>query len=349
MMSRDYHWKAKLLFIAALCVAVLAAGLWYARSSARSTTYRIETHDPVSGLIADSPVELHGVEVGNVTRIELIDARTVGVLLRVAKDAPVSKATVATIVARGVAARGFTGYAYVALENTGADSGPLTIASGQQFPVIPTAPSVTNTMDTTIADAVQQVRILTRLLQSALDEKTVASLKQSAAGLQEIMATLVANNGRLGSLIVNTERDSRHIGLLLDGTTIPSLKRSMDGLQQIMATLAANNAQIGSLIVNAERDSRDIQPLLETLMANDARIGSLIVNGERDSRKIEPLLETSNAVLREFHSDALPRLYQSLDNLDGLTHLLNGLADKITRDPSTIIHGTVTPPGPGER
>src|SRR6185369_12125204 len=162
-------------------------------------------------------------------------------------------------------------------ENTGSDSGPLTIASGQQFPIIPTAPSLTNTMDTTIVDAVEQVRILTRLLQSALDEKTVASLKQSAAGLQ-----------------------------------------------QIMATLTANNAQIGSLIVNAERDSRDIQPLLETLMANDAQIASLIVNGERDSRKIEPLLETSNAVLREFHSDVLPRLYQSLDNLDDLTHLLNG-------------------------
>ena len=320
-MSTDYHWKAKVLFIATLCVAALAAGLWYLHSSAQYTTYRIETRDPVSGLIVDSPVEFHGVEVGSVRKIELTDPRTVGILLRVAKDAPVSKATVATITARGLAARGFTGYVYVALENTGGESGPLTIGSGQQFPVIQTSPSLSDTMDTTVADAAQQVRVLTQLLKSALDDKTVASLKQSLEGFQQIIGTLAANNARLGSLVVNAERDSRDIDLLLDAKTIASLKRSMEGLQQVMATLAAN----------------------------DERLGSLIVNAEQDSREIKPLLETSNAALGELHADVLPRLSQSLDNLDGLTHSLGGLADKLARDPSTVIRGTFTPPGPGER
>jgi phospholipid/cholesterol/gamma-HCH transport system substrate-binding protein len=320
-MAIDFHSKAKLLFVVILCAAALAAGLWYLRSSAQYTTYRIETHDPVSGLIVDSPVELHGVEVGSVTKIELTGPQTVGILLRVVKGAPVSKATVATIIARGLAARGFTGYVYVALENTSADSGPLTIDSGQHFPVIPTAPSLADTMDTTVADAVQQVRLLTRLLQSALDEKTVASLKQSVDEFQKIMATLAANNERLGSLIVNTERDSRNIGLLLDGKTIESLKRSVGGLQKIMATLTAN----------------------------DARLGSLIVNAERDSRELRPLLETSDATLGELHEEVLPQLHQTLDDLNGLTHSLNGLAEKIAKDPSVVIRGTATLPGPGER
>jgi hypothetical protein len=85
MTSTDYHGKAKLLFAAVLCVAALAAGLYYRHYSAQYTTYRVETHDPVSGLIVDSPVEFHGVEVGNVTKIELTDPRTVSILLRVAK------------------------------------------------------------------------------------------------------------------------------------------------------------------------------------------------------------------------------------------------------------------------
>jgi phospholipid/cholesterol/gamma-HCH transport system substrate-binding protein len=319
--TTDFHQKAKLLFIAVLCVILLAAGLWYLRSSAQYTTYRIETHYSVSGLIVDSPVELHGVEVGHVTRIELTDPQTVGILLRVTKDAPVSKATVATLTARGLAARGFTGYVYVALENIGTESGPLTIEPGQHFPVIPTTPSLTDTMDTTIADAVKQVHLLTQLLQSVLDDKAVASLKKSIEGFQEIMATLVANNGRLDSLIINTERDSRDIGRLLDGKTIESLKRSLDGLQEITATLTAN----------------------------DARLGSLIVNAERDSRTLGPLLEASNTTVRKLDTEALPRLYQSLDNLDSLAHSLNGLAEKITKDPSAVIRGTATPPGPGER
>jgi phospholipid/cholesterol/gamma-HCH transport system substrate-binding protein len=347
-MPADYHRKATLLFVAALCVAALAAGFWYLRFLAQYTTYRILTHDSISGLIVDSPVEFHGVEVGNVRKIELIDPRTVSIDLRVAKGTPVSKATVATVTSRGLAARGFTGYVYVALENTSAESGPLTIASGERFPVIATAPSVADTMDTTVADATQQVRVLVRLLRSVLDDKTIVALKQSLDGFQHVIGTLATNKAELGSLVVNADRDSRDIGRLLDAKSIASLKVSIDGLQKVMGTLAENDDRLNSLIANAESASREIRPLLETLAENDERLGSLIVNTERDSREIRPLLETSNDTLGELH-DVLPRLSRSLENLNGLTRTLDGLAEKIARDPSTVIRGTVTLPGPGER
>lgn len=315
------HLKAKLIFIVVLIAGGLGVAYWYLWSSGQYTTYRMETHDQVSGLIADSPVELHGVEIGKVTRIELIDPRTVGILVSIAKNAPISRATVATITSRGLAARGFTGYVYVALENTGAGSGPPLIEPGQQYAVIPTAPALTDTMDTSVADAVKQVRILTQLLQSMLDEKTVVSLKQSLYGFQQIIATLVANNERLGSLIANVDYDSRQIGLLLDDKTIASLKSTVGGLQDIMTTLTAN----------------------------DARLQSLLDNAEVDSREIRPLLETSNATIKELRMQIIPRLYQSLGDLDSLSHSLNGIVERITRDPSTVIRGTDTPKGPGER
>lgn len=319
-MAIAVHWKARLIFVAVLCAGGLAGGGWYVWSSAHYATYRIETHEPVSGLIAGSPVEMHGVEVGKVTRIELADPHTVGILLSIAKDAPVSKATMATITARGLAVRGFMGYVYIALENTGAESGPLTIEPRRRYRMIPAGPSQTDTMDTNVADATRQVRALATLLQSALDEKTIASLKQSVDGLQKVMAVLAANNERLASLIINAERDSRDINLLFDENTIASLKRSVDGLQRVMATLAANNDRLGSLIVNAERDSRDVRPLLDT----------------------------SNATLRELRQ-VLPRFYQAIGDLDGLAHSLNGAANRITRDPSMVVRGTTTLPGPGER
>jgi phospholipid/cholesterol/gamma-HCH transport system substrate-binding protein len=272
-MSADVHLKARLVFAAVFCASGLAAGAWYLWSSGQYTIYRIETHDPVSGLIADSPVELHGVEVGKVTKIELADPRTVAILLSVAKDAPVTRATVATITARGLAARGFTGYVYVALENTGEESGPLIVEPGRRYPVIPAAPSRIDTMDTTVAAATQKVRVLTRLLQSVLNEKTITSLKQSVGELQEMMAPLAANNDRLRSLIVNAE------------------------------------------------------------------------NGSRD---IRPLLNTSGATLRELRQ-VLPRFYQAIGDLDGLARSLNGVANRVARNPSTVIRGTVIPPGPGER
>jgi phospholipid/cholesterol/gamma-HCH transport system substrate-binding protein len=315
------HLKAKLIFIVVLSVSGIGVACWYLWSSGQYATYRLETHDSISGLMADAPVELHGVEIGRVERIELIDPRTVGILVSITRNAPISRATVATITSRGLAARGFTGYVYIALENTGAESGPPIVEPGQRYAVIPTAPSLTDTLDTTVADAVQQERLLTQLLQTMLDEKTVGSLKQSLNGFQEIMATLVANNDRLGSLIVNVDRDSREIGLLLDDKTIASLKRTLDGLQDITSTLTAN----------------------------DARLRSLLVNAELDSREIRPLLETSNVTLKELHEQVLPRLYQSLGDLAGLIHSLDGIVERLNRDPSLVIRGTVTPPGPGER
>jgi len=261
--------------------------------------------------------------VGNVGAADRLDLTAIGpaVNLRVTLA---RRAVIAVHLTRmstnRLAARGFTGYVYVALENTGADSGPLTIEPGQRYRVISNAPSRIDTMDTTVADATQKVRVLTRLLQSVLDEKTITSLKQSVDEFQEIMALLVANNERLHSLIINAKRDSRDISLLLDEKTIGSLKRLVDELQGVMATLAANSERLRSVIVNAERDSRDVGPLLNT----------------------------SNITLRELR-EVLPRFYQAIGNLDGLTHSLNGVANKITRDPSTIVRGTATPPGPGER
>ena len=313
--------KARLIFAAVLCTGGLATALWYFGYSSQYATYRIETHDAVSGLIADSPVELHGVEIGKVTRIELIDPQTVNILLSIAKNAPISKSTVATITARGLAARGFTGYVYVALENTGPDSGTLSSEPGERYPIIPSAPSRTYTMDTTVANVTQKAEALTRLLQSLLDEKTIVSLKRSVDGLQEVAAVLAANNERLGSFIVNAERDSRAVGRLMDEKTVTSLKRSADGLGRLMATLTTDNKRLTSLILNAERDSRDIRPVLNA----------------------------SNATLRELRTDLLPQFYRTIGDLDGLTRLMTALANRMTRDPSTAIRGTAVPPGPGER
>src|SRR5262245_2491376 len=113
---------ARLLFIGLALAAVVALLAWYRYDAGRYATYRVLTGDAVSGLIADAPVELHGVEVGTVERVVLLDARTVEIRLRLARSAPITMGTVATVTSRGLATRGFTGYVYVALEDNGGDT-----------------------------------------------------------------------------------------------------------------------------------------------------------------------------------------------------------------------------------
>jgi phospholipid/cholesterol/gamma-HCH transport system substrate-binding protein len=324
-MPMDVYRKGRLLFLAFLGTAGLAALAWYLSTLGQYATYRVETTDPVSGLIPGSPVEFHGVQVGKVTEVKLLDAHSVGVLLSVDRLAPISRATVATITTRGLAAQGFTGYGLIALENTGPASGPLTTSIGQRHPIIFAARSRIMTMDTGVAEATQAVQTIKRLLETLLDDKAIESLKRSVEGLAELSTTFVGKKQRLESLIDEMEADSRDIRPLLqslqDEKTIASLKSSIDGLAELTATLAANTRHLESLLVNVDPDSREIQPLIEI----------------------------TRTTLRQLNMQVLPQFDRAIGHLNALSQKMNGLADDLSRHPSDLLHGKVTPPGPGER
>src|SRR5579871_1320617 len=146
-MPLDVHWKARLVFLGLLGVG--GVGVWYDLSSGNRTSYEIDTHESVSGLTEGAPVEMHGVEVGTVNRVRLTTPHTVQIVLRIDHDAPVSRATTAVLTARGLAARGFMGYVYIALENSGTDERPLGSEPGHTYPAIAMAAPQIDTLDTT--------------------------------------------------------------------------------------------------------------------------------------------------------------------------------------------------------
>lgn len=210
--------RARLAFGVVVLFGAMLGVAWYFLASSQDASYQIRTQDPVSGLIADAPVEFHGVEVGKVKSIELTAPNLVSIMLSVRKEAPVTTATVATITARGLATRGFTGYVYISLEDVGTDFRPLAALPGDRIPLIRTAPSRLITLDSTISQVNENVQLMTELLRSLLDRKTIASLKQSVDSLQQVSRTLAANNEKLSSIILNTERASNQFKPLLESS-----------------------------------------------------------------------------------------------------------------------------------
>jgi phospholipid/cholesterol/gamma-HCH transport system substrate-binding protein len=202
-MKLDPDRKAQILFAAVLAAGLLAGLGWYVASAAGYTTYQISTKDPVSGLIVDAPIEFHGVEVGKVKRIELVDARTIRMLLSVRDGTPVSSATVATITSRGLATRGFTGYVYVSLEDVGEDRRALAVASGSPYPVIPTAPSRILSLDVEIDEVNRTVGRLSHLLEGQV--------------LPQMMKTLKHVDDLSVSMDAFAERLNRDPGILIRG------------------------------------------------------------------------------------------------------------------------------------
>ena len=260
-MNLSAETRARIAF-GVLIVAGAAAGLvWYLVTLSRYATFEVRTRDLVSGLMADAPVEFHGVPVGTVKQVVLVDPRTVELLLSVRRDAPVTRATIATVTTRGLAARGFMGYAYVALEDVGTDPRPPILPPGAQFPMIPAARSQSLTMDAAVDVATRDVQQLTDLIRSVLDRQTVASLKQSLDDLQTITQALTEHSKELDAIIqhaqaatTNAEAASRRIRPLLDSSqqaveamqteVLPEADQTLAKLHELSNSLEEITAEI---------------------------------------------------------------------------------------------------------
>ncbi len=261
-MKRDADNKARLAFAVVLLLAAAGGAGWYLLSSSRYTTYQIVTRDPVSGLIADAPVEYHGVDVGKVKSVELVDSRSVRILLNIEHSAPVTAATVATITARGLAAKGFTGYVYVSLEDASTDSGRLVARPGERYPAIPATPPKTDTLDVAFSKMNDNVEFISERVRTALDDKTVASFKRSAKNLERVTKTLADNNDKLNAIIVNGGKASYQLQPVLESSrdTLKELKTqilpeahktltSLDNLSTSLTGFAAKVNKDPSVIV----------------------------------------------------------------------------------------------------
>ncbi len=239
--------RARWAFALLILFGGAAAFGWDELASGRYATYQIRTRDAVSGLIVDAPVEFHGVEVGRVARIELVDPHSVSILLHIRKNAPVTQATVATVTSRGLASKGFTGYVYVALEDDPSDPRCFAESTDAGYPQLRTAPSRSVNLDTAIAQVNDNVQSMTRLLQTSLDAKTLASLKQSVEGMQKVTQTFAANSEKMNAIILNAERASSRLEPLLESgreTTnamqtqlLPQAYEALEKLDRLSTTL----------------------------------------------------------------------------------------------------------------
>jgi len=247
--------KARLTFAAVLLITIFGGAAWYLHSVSHFATYRIYTRDSVSGLIVGAPIEFHGVEVGKVKEIRLVDPRLVDIVLSIDKSAPVTTASVATITSRGLATRGFTGYVYVSLDDVGVDSRRLTARVGAPYPVIRVAPSKVITLDTDISQVRDNVQVITALLQSLLDRKTILSLQQSAESMQRLTRLMSDNSQKLNSIIDHTEVASRRFGPLLK-----SSQETVDALQtQVLPEVHVALTNLEPLLESSQDTVRALQ------------------------------------------------------------------------------------------
>jgi ABC-type transporter Mla subunit MlaD len=320
--------RARRLFAGVLLALFLAVAAWLLLPSARYATYEIRSAEPVSGLIPGAPVEFHGVEVGKVREVELLQPRLVRVLVDVRRNIPVSSATVATITGRGLASRGFTGYVYVSLEEGDGRGTALAAAPGSDWPLLASAPARVVSLDTSIHQLNEDMRVVTALLQSALDPQTLRSLRQSAANLEQVAQLLANNNQRFAATLANAERAS----------------------VQVQPLLQSSSEAMRTLRTQVLPQAHDSFVRLDALSASlDERLGVILRNTELASSRFEPLLQSGNDAVLSLQTQILPEAHRTLTRLDSLSSALGETAVRIRRNPALLLRGaSPAADGPGE-
>jgi len=166
-----------------LGVIWLSSGL----STKKYTYYTVYMKESVSGLSEEGPVEFNGVKVGTVEemKIHADNPQLVELRLKVQSDTPISQGTKAKL-----STRALTGIAYILLEDKGLDRSPLRLQPHERYPVISTEPSLLVRLDTIVTQMKDSFEELSESIQSLLNEKNLAAIKQILQSSQETMSVL---------------------------------------------------------------------------------------------------------------------------------------------------------------
>ncbi|MDZ7644398.1 MAG: MlaD family protein [Woeseiaceae bacterium] len=279
----------------------------------RLDTYLIYMTESVSGLNVDSPIKYRGVDVGQVRALG-IDAKNperVRVLIQVRQDVPITVDTVATLEYQGI-----TGLANINLSGTSADSPPLKDVAGEDYPIIPTEPSLFARLDATMSDLMANLMQTSASINATLD-----------AGNRDRIATTLEN---VAVLSENLARQSGQFDAM------------MARLRETLDNTSAATAEFPRLA----RDFSDSAAAI-TAMADELRtVGETVGAAGEELRRT---IATTGDGLSRFTGDTLPEVAGLVEQLRLASENLRQMSESLANDPSVLLYGSAEPPpGPGE-
>lgn len=307
-MNTRTHYSLVGLFVLGLGAALIAGVLWLSTGGQEvgSTRYIVYMTDSVAGLNRDSAVTYRGVNVGRVRDISLSpdDPQRVRLLLEVDQRTPVNTDTVATLEMQGL-----TGLGYINLSGDSQDTAPLTATAGEDYPVIPSRPSLLGRLDQSLTELADNLIATSKGLRSLLSDENRDLLVATLHNLKQITDSVASR--------------SEQVGQALDGaaTTLDNVRDASTHLPEMLVRLK------GSAIA------------LEK-MANEMADAS----GE-----LRDTVRARGEELGRFTGSALPEAALMTQELRRAAENLRRLTESLQRDPSVLLRGTPAPkPGPGE-
>ena len=296
-------------FVLLLGAALIGGVLWL--SSEKSyrkvfDTYLIYMEESVSGLSPDAPVRYRGVQVGRVRHIALArgNVEKVELTLDIERGTPIKEDTVALLVTQGL-----TGIAHVELTGGTRESPALRALAGQDYPVIPSGPSLLVRLDAAATTLIGSLTRTSESLNALLDEGNRAALKETLASLALVSRTLAARSKAIDAGVANAARTME----------------------------------------NTARLSGEISGLVERIRRSAEAFERMSSEVKRDAASVATAVEGARADLHQATRDTVPEARQLIVELRDLTTSLRRFSDQLERNPAMLVHGKpAAKAGPGE-
>lgn len=192
------------LFVLIIAASTLATGLWLSAGLQNKTydTYEILMYEPVSGLNEQAPVKFNGVQVGYVQSIDLnvANPRQVILLTQIESGTPITKSTVATLMAQGI-----TGVTYIGLKAKTPNADPLEKLPGHEYPIIPSSPSLLVELDSAIRGLSSNVDDISVAIKRVLSSKNIKAFSSLLNHTNNILGNIDNNQAHITQILTNTD------------------------------------------------------------------------------------------------------------------------------------------------
>jgi phospholipid/cholesterol/gamma-HCH transport system substrate-binding protein len=272
------------VFILIGTLALVAVGFWISGvgQAVPMSQYTIIFERDVNGLSDGSPVRYMGVDVGQVTTIQLFRAEDTAIEVRieVATSTPVDSGTFASLGYQGI-----TGVAFINLAGDPGKHGQLAAAAGHDYPVIRTRDVGIAALLNSGPEVVARVNNILDDTSMLLSDKNLNAATQILENLEQLTGALAEQRQALAALPVR-------------------MNESLDKLQNTLDVAAEFAEEAKPELLAATQNLRQTTDKLENvtervehwLAENDAAIDSFLAGGIGETAA---LVTDTREVMRE--------------------------------------------------
>ena len=297
------------LFLSIAIAIFVMATIWLAGREGNEpmTTYSIYFENDVSGLMMGGPVFYLGVEVGTVTRMEIIpgDPMSVRVDIEVREATPIDTGTTASLLFQGV-----TGVAVINLTGQPGQNLPLKTPPGEDFPVIEVRDSGLAALLSGAPRLLDKVDALLDRASLLVSEQNQASIAGTLENIASVTSTLKARQDDFANLPANLNSTIQELRTLL-GEFQTGAEQIRPDLEETMANIEAMSLSLGNLTGRLDEWTRSNNMDMEHFLDDGlGQVPALVSDARATLRQLQLLLqelrENPSSLLYKPADDTVP-------------------------------------------